>query len=201
MRRICSAQGCGEFVHGNGLCLMHYRQVARSGKIKHKRTAPNEVDVRDGVAYVTLYDRFHEPLAERVTIDAGDIPLIAGRRITHSRSATSRRAEIIVDGQFVRLHRFLLSAPLGVFVDHINGNQFDNRRCNLRLCTQQENNWNRIGAKGVVYLDDCHKWMAQICRDRKRRYLGLFATEADATEARRKAERELFGEFAARRPE
>ena len=201
MKRICSAPGCGEFVHGNGLCLMHYRQVARSGKIKHKRTAPNEVEARGGVAYVTLYDRFHEPLAEKVLIDASDLSLISGRRITHSRSATSRRVEIIIDGEFVRLHRFLLSAPAGVFVDHVNGNQFDNRRSNLRLCTQQQNNWNRTTAKGVIYRADCHKWMAQICRDRKRRYLGLFATEAEAIAARRKAERDLFGEFAARRSE
>ena len=37
------------------------------------------------------------------------------------------------------LHRFILCAPGDLEVDHINGNRRDNRRCNLRLATRQEN--------------------------------------------------------------
>ena len=34
-----------------------------------------------------------------------------------------------------RMHRLILNAPDKVFVDHINGDGLDNRRCNLRLCS------------------------------------------------------------------
>lgn len=45
-------------------------------------------------------------------------------------------------GTLIRLHRLILCFPL-LQVDHINRNGLDNRRCNLRLVTQSENNRNR----------------------------------------------------------
>jgi HNH endonuclease len=49
-------------------------------------------------------------------------------------------------GGSIYLHRYLLDAPDGMVVDHINHNTLDNRRQNLRICTNQENNENRNGA-------------------------------------------------------
>ena len=49
-------------------------------------------------------------------------------------------------GGSVYLHRYLLDAPNDMVVDHINHNTLDNRRENLKLCTNQENNENRDGA-------------------------------------------------------
>jgi hypothetical protein len=39
----------------------------------------------------------------------------------------------------VLLSRYIMGAPEGLTVDHINGNPKDNRRKNLRLCTRWEN--------------------------------------------------------------
>src|ERR1035437_7781435 len=39
----------------------------------------------------------------------------------------------------VYLHRFLLNAPKGIDVDHVNRDGLDNRRANLRLCTRPQN--------------------------------------------------------------
>lgn len=49
-------------------------------------------------------------------------------------------------GGSMYLHRFLLDAPKGMYVDHVNHDTLDNRRSNLKLCTNQENNVNRNGA-------------------------------------------------------
>ena len=40
------------------------------------------------------------------------------------------------------LHRIVMGEPEDLVVDHINGDPLDNRRENLRIVTQQENNMN-----------------------------------------------------------
>lgn len=105
-----------------------------------------------------------------------------------------------------RLHRLIMDAPAGMQVDHRNGNTLDNRRDNLRICTHQQNQWNRKRSpgrsrfKGVTFWGSRptrKPWMARIEKNGKRIGLGYFATEAEAAQAYDRAARELFGEFAA----
>lgn len=70
---------------------------------------------------------------------------------------------------FARIHREVMNAPKGVFVDHINGNRRDNRLENLRLATNQQNQKNskvtarnKYGYKGVTI--ECDKRYASIWR-------------------------------------
>lgn len=81
----------------------------------------------------------------------------------------------------VYLHRILLNAKKGQYVDHINGNPLDNRRSNLRICTNQQNTSNskirsnnKTGVKGVRYCKG--KYIAQINIGGKSKYLGTFKT-------------------------
>lgn len=100
------------------------------------------------------------------------------------------------------MHRWILEAPAGMYVDHINGDGLDNRRSNLRLATPSQNNANRRGrVSGVTsqFIGVCkrhRRWHARIRRDGKMTRLGSFASAEDAARAYDAAVVELRGEFA-----
>lgn len=100
------------------------------------------------------------------------------------------------------LHRIIMNVPRGVFVDHINGNSLDNRRCNLRICTNAENQWN-TGKKCTsnqpykgVRKTKSGKYEARIRCKGKRLHLGTFTTVEEAVRVYNAKAFELHGEFA-----
>lgn len=101
-----------------------------------------------------------------------------------------------------RLHRVILDALPGQEVDHINGDGLDNRRCNLRLVHQQQNQMNRRAQrgssrfKGVSWHSSHRKWRAQIRHNGSKLWLGAFGSEDDAARAYDAAALELFGPYA-----
>lgn len=94
------------------------------------------------------------------------------------------------------LHRYLLKPSKGLTVDHINRNTLDNRRCNLRICTQFENNQNQkhntSGKVGVTFNKKSNKYIAYIKVKRKHITLGEFKNFNDAVKCRLKAEEKYF---------
>ena len=118
------------------------------------------------------------------------------------------RKSPILDGKRITIlmHREIMNAPNGVPVDHRNSNGLDNRRENVRLCTNQQNMHNRkkanrnnkLGIKGVCWHRNTKKFRSQINLNGKKIHLGLFNVLGDADSAYRKAEEKYFGEFARR---
>jgi len=105
--------------------------------------------------------------------------------------------------RLIRMHRVLLNAPPGRIVDHRDGNGLNNRKHNLRLCTHQENNYNKrpyLGTtsrfKGVFWHKRENKYSAGIRKNGKRYYLGCFDDEIEAAVVYDIKAMELFGEFA-----
>ena len=52
---------------------------------------------------------------------------------------------------FFLLHRFIVNAPEGSLVDHINGDSLDCRKANLRLADEYQNTWNRRSKSTAGY--------------------------------------------------
>lgn len=87
--------------------------------------------------------------------------------------------------------------------DHINNNELDNRKANLRQCTHHQNMFNKkvakdnkYGISGIRYIEKTHKWTAEIGYHYKTIRLGTFDTKEEAIIARLKAEKEYYKEFA-----
>lgn len=110
------------------------------------------------------------------------------------------------NGEFIRQHRLIMGLEKGdgLYVDHINHDTYDNRKCNLRICTNQENCMNSStpknnkssGKSGITHRKDTGKWRVRIWKNYKCYNIGHYDTYEEAYQARVKAEDDFFGEFA-----
>lgn len=114
----------------------------------------------------------------------------------HSWSIDPHYVRTSINDKCIRLHKFLY--PNLKFLDHINGNKLDNRSCNLRKCTPQQNIVNRgIGKKNKsgfkgVYKNSVGTWSAQI----KGKYLGTFDCPIKASKVYNEHATKIYGDFA-----
>jgi hypothetical protein len=96
-----------------------------------------------------------------------------------------------VAGTRVVMHRYLLNAPKGQQIDHINGDRLDNRRSNLRFVTTAQNlqnqratdRWGSSRYRGVYWSAKDRRWVAQIRVAGKKTTVGYFRDEAEAAAA------------------
>ena len=82
-------------------------------------------------------------------------------------------------------------------IDHIDGDRANNRACNLRVVSAEDNQKNvkqradnTSGAKGVDFKAVTGLWRARIVHEGRRVTLGTYASLADAVVARKLAERD-----------
>jgi hypothetical protein len=119
------------------------------------------------------------------------------------RNYKNPRGDVVVNVRYKKYyaHRiiFMLEGidPEGSHVDHIDGNPSNNRRDNLRLVSNQENQKNKqlpknnkSGVMGVYKVGD--KWLASIRIDGRTIHIGSYNTKEDASDAR-KQEEEKYG--------
>lgn len=106
-------------------------------------------------------------------------------------------------GKWIKMHRLIMGSPVDKVVDHINGNRFDNRRENLRVCTQQQNTLNckvsknsKSGYKDIFWVTARHKWLVQIMSKGRKFHGGYYIDLQEAVDARDVLIKKLHGDYA-----
>jgi len=105
-----------------------------------------------------------------------------------------------------RLHDYILKIngfeKNELKVDHKNRNKLDNRKSNLRLCTDTESirnrgvsHRNKSGVLGVFMPKNRKMWESRITVNKKVIFLGNYENFKDAVIERLKAEKFYFGEY------
>lgn len=112
------------------------------------------------------------------------------------------RRPYIMDKNGRTLHQVLFSIRKGYELDHINLDTLDNRKCNVRFCTHQQNQINQplqrnntSGVSGVRYYKARSKFVARIKISQKDIHLGYYITFEEAVQARNVGMECMFGEY------
>jgi hypothetical protein len=131
-------------------------------------------------------------------IDDEDAPAI----IKHKWRIVGKRRNYATNENNTRLHRLIINAGSGDCVDHIDGNTFDCRKSNLRICDYTVNARNRIFGPnrkrsskycGVFRQRGRSKYRAEIYIDGKCINLGTYSDEQDAAKAYNSAAQNILG--------
>jgi hypothetical protein len=177
-------------------------QINRCGKIlKRTRFDPNEIIIDNNHCRMKLYNRKGEEIAETIfdLEDYNKVKNIKWHRINTGYVMSNKEIGPVSFTKFIlNLHK-----EKETTVDHKNRNKLDNRKENLRICTQMENIKNRgisknntSGFKGVSFCKDIKKWGAFIMCDYIPIFIGTFSTKEEAALAYNEKAKELHGEFA-----
>jgi len=103
--------------------------------------------------------KFSIAKGKTTTIDAEDYDRVSKYRWNYNNGAVTTNIDLGGKRTTLKLHRYILGFKKGdPIVDHKNGNPLDNRKSNLRSCTNAENLRNRgktknnkSGYKGVSW--------------------------------------------------
>lgn len=104
----------------------------------------------------------------------------------------------------IRMHQLILRTENDYCADHIHGKEtrHDNRKSNLRVVTQSQNEMNKgiratntSGATGVWLDAKTGNWYVDIAINGEKHRFGGFKEKEEAINVRKEAEKKYFGEY------
>ena len=155
----------------------------------------------EDIVIITCFNK-HGEITGTITIDIEDFDKVSKYQwhIENSRP-NIQYAQASLKGRTLRMHKLIISSNLQI--DHINHNGLDNRKSNLRICNNAENNRNKdfkrnpiSGYVGIRYNPKVGSYYVRIMVNKKEISLGAYKTLEGAIEARKKGEEKHFGNFA-----
>lgn len=180
-------------------CQKHYNQQKRFGHTldENPRTLMdrNECYIDDdGVGHIMIYDKDCNHIAT-AKVDGEDLKKVMYTKWKLSSSGYAMNAPKFKGGN-IHMSRVILNTDQ--FVDHINHDTLDNRKCNLRIVTKSQNQMN-ANYKGIGMCKG--KYYARIKKNGILVQLGTYVFEEEALYARWYAEKLVFKEFRYPKPE
>ena len=143
----CVVCGREDRYKANGMCTKHYDQWYKYGKVldnnPRNQKDPNEIVIHDDYAEIILYEGKTCYEVDRALIDLDDI-----EKVKKYKWCLNKKREKFVttkDGYF--LHTLIMDCPKDKSVMHINGNNLDNRKSNLRILEQTKRKRNEVTRK------------------------------------------------------
>ncbi|MED4883055.1 HNH endonuclease [Bacillus smithii] len=217
--RLCCLEGCYSKSYSHPLCPKHYKDDNDYTEYLESIRKPLNTYKLINNEYKLINNEYYE-----VTVpNSNDIFLIDKEDINFAKKYNWRAShpnekytyliakinykhikyhiEIMKDK--IKEYRKNINYNKRIIIDHINGNTKDNRKENLRIRTQSENNMNKEIQKnnttnivGVSWNKKDKMWNAYISVKGKRITLGSFYYLRNAVKARIEAENKYFGEHA-----
>ena len=176
----------------------------------------NKYKIHDKEGYATIYYINKKKQSFEILVDLEDlkrmIDLNLAWRTTYKPEIDSHYTQATqyigkIDGEYkyriIELHRFVMNAKKGEYVDHINHNTLDNRKSNLRITTNKQNTRNRSGLntnntsgyRNVSWSKDYKQWLVQMQVDGTNKVLGKFDDVHKAGEFAKQMRKKYYGDF------
>jgi hypothetical protein len=194
----CQVHGCTSAYMAKGYCAKHYdRWRLKGDPLARTRKDPSLIESRGDHLAVVLTGKWAVAEGAKALVSLEDHSLVVGKSwwMNPDGYAVGRDTE----GHHVGMHRVILGLAHGnpLQGDHENGDRLDNRRGNLRACTQAQNAqnkkvWGSSGHRNIYQHSRTKVYRVAVRKDGKLHYGGRHKDIGDAVKAAQALREKLF---------